>query len=143
MKNYLKYGLCVFLVCFCAFSCSAKTLIPLPGEVGILPDFPNAQVSEYYDFGLQEWATGITTEIARWKCLYAGLGWTTSKDRWLLTAGVELTNLDSIGLNFNHILSAMPLSIKIKFFMTYSSVLVQDRYFTAGAGFDIIGFSNK
>lgn len=140
----MKKLLPILIVCLMAYTGQGygKTLIPCPGDLDILPDFPNAALSEYYDFGLEEWATGVTTELIRWKCLYAGVGWTTSLERWLLAAGVELTNLDEFDVDFTFgiadaIKEKLGYEMKMQFFATFSPNRTQDKYVTAGAGIEI------
>lgn len=136
----------LIVACLCGSVCSAKTLIPLPGEVAILPDFPTISAGAYYDWGLQNWDTALTTEFARYKFLFGMAGWTISKSRWVLGAGVDikeaLNSAKDIGLMSSNILENQPITVK--FFMTYGlDSDLQKRSWTAGIGCDLIDLRNK
>ena len=124
--------LAVFM--FFGIICQAKTLIPLPNQVEFLPDFPNIQVSSYYDVGLEYWESALTTEWIRRNVFYSYAGWTTSKKRWVFGAGLD------IGKLLSEISVDNPLGIYkvgIKFFLTYGLDMdLNKRCWAGGIGFD-------
>lgn len=142
----LRVFLVVLMTIFVVFgTLQAKTLISLPGEVALLPDYPNMATSEYYDFGIEGWDTAITTEWCRYKFLFGSAGWTINKQRWVVGAGVDIQEmfqeLYSIGWTSKNLLANYPLTSRL--FLTYG--LDNDllkRSWTAGIGVDLFEIRN-
>ena len=100
----LMIGIMLAALLFVGGSGSAKTLVPLPFEVNLLPDAPNFKTGPFYNVSLNLGDMSFTTELMNKlvngeKVFFINGGYTAT-NRWVLGAGVDmLGGLRALGVD--------------------------------------------